>query len=113
MASLPRRVFYALIPLWLLLVCVLAQPGCTCSSDPPAPPKGPIACRARTPKRPIASRGAPGTPTVAAGTIAGTPSVTSTGEATYIMPLIAPPGRAGVEPHLALTYDSAAGDGVL
>jgi Salmonella virulence plasmid 65kDa B protein len=28
------------------------------------------------------------------------------------MPLVSVPGRAGVEPTLALTYDSADGDGV-
>jgi hypothetical protein len=50
---------------------------------------------------------------VSAGSVPGTFSITSTGEATYVMPLVAVPGRAGVEPKLALVYDSAAGNGLL
>jgi hypothetical protein len=111
----PRRVFRALIRLMVVfLVGVLAQAGCSCEPDrPPTPPHGLIACRAPTPKRPPAASGAPGAKTVPAGSIPGTFSITSTGEATYVMPLVTVPGRAGVEPALALTYDSAAGDGVL
>jgi RHS repeat-associated protein len=48
-----------------------------------------------------------------AGTIPGTFAVTSTGEATYTMPLVSPPGRAGIEPSLALAYASSSGDGIL
>jgi hypothetical protein len=71
-----------------------------------------IACRTRTPKRPLASPGAPGITTVPAGTIQGTFSVTSTGEATYVLPLVTVPARA-VGPELALTYTSTGDDGVL
>jgi YD repeat-containing protein len=45
--------------------------------------------------------------------MAGGFSVSASGEATYAMPLVSVPGRAGVEPTLALMYDSAGGDGVL
>lgn len=55
----------------------------------------------------------PAGPTVAAGTVPGSFSVSSTGEAIYSMPLVAPPGRAGMEPKLSVTYDSAAGEGPL
>ncbi|HZF47547.1 MAG TPA: SpvB/TcaC N-terminal domain-containing protein, partial [Polyangiaceae bacterium] len=39
--------------------------------------------------------------------------MTSTAEASFVMPLVAPPGRAAVEPNLALAFSSAGGDGVL
>jgi RHS repeat-associated protein len=38
-------------------------------------------------------------------------SVASTGEALYSLTLNVPPGRQGMEPHLALAYDSSAGEG--
>src|ERR1700691_6795757 len=98
----------------LVLACLFA-PGCTCSSTttPPAgPPPGITACLTRKARSPAAPSGAPGTVTAPAGTIQGTFAVTSTGEATYTMPLVTVPGRAGVEPQLAITYDGA-GDGVL
>jgi Salmonella virulence plasmid 65kDa B protein len=49
--------------------------------------------------------------TLSAGTISGAFSVSATGEAIYRLPLGVPPGRAGMQPSLALTYDSAMGDG--
>jgi RHS repeat-associated protein len=39
--------------------------------------------------------------------------VTDDGSATYRIPLWVPPGRNGVEPHLALAYSSDAGDGMM
>jgi hypothetical protein len=54
----------------------------------------------------------PGVHTAPAGTIPGTFSVTSSGEASYVLPLMTVPGRAGVEPHLAVAY-SGGGAGVL
>jgi RHS repeat-associated protein len=53
------------------------------------------------------------TPTAAVGTLPGSFSVTGTGEATYSIPLVVPPGRAGMDPTLSVVYSSAAGDGVL
>jgi hypothetical protein len=38
-------------------------------------------------------------------------SVASTGEALYSLTLNVPPGRQGMEPHLALAYDSSVGEG--
>ncbi|KYG00647.1 hypothetical protein BE21_57210 [Sorangium cellulosum] len=55
----------------------------------------------------------PRSETVAAGAIGGTFSASSTGEATYTMPLAVPPGRAGMQPELAVSYDSSGGEGVL
>src|SRR3954470_14697553 len=120
MEAVLRGVLRALTPLLLVVLCVLAPGGCACSScspdDLPVAPRGLIACPPHTPRRPAASGGAPGTTTtntVPAGATPGTFSISSTGEATYVMPLVAAPGRAGVEPSLSLTYDSAGGDGVL
>jgi len=111
-----RRAFRALIPLLLSVVCVLAQLGCTCAGDPLSPPPpGLIACRPQHPTRPTVTK-APaetGLETIAAGSMPGSFSVTSTAEASFVMPLIPVPGRAAVEPNLALAYSSAGGDGVL
>src|SRR6202167_519045 len=111
----PRRSLGSPFLLVLLVIaCVLAPAGCTCSSNPPSSPPHPIvtACLPRKAKSPAAPSGALGTVTAPAGTIQGSFAVTSTGEATYTMPLVTVPGRAGVEPQLAITYDGT-GDGVL
>jgi len=50
---------------------------------------------------------------VVAGAVPGSFSVSSTGEAVYSVPLVVPPGRAGMQPTLAITYDSEAGEGPL
>jgi RHS repeat-associated protein len=47
------------------------------------------------------------------GYLAGASSVSPSGAYTYRLPIDVPPGRAGVEPTLALTYASGAGDGPL
>ncbi|XXU45450.1 SpvB/TcaC N-terminal domain-containing protein [Sorangium sp. So ce1014] len=114
MASFRRWFGRALFPLAMFLLCVLAQAGCTCMPErPPVHPHSTIACRTRDPSDPVSAGRAPGVKTVAAGAMAGTFSVTSTGEATYVMPLVSVPGRAGVEPRLALQFDSGGGEGVL
>ncbi|XXT19469.1 RHS repeat-associated core domain-containing protein [Sorangium sp. So ce429] len=109
-----RGVERALIPLAMFMVCVLAQAGCSCSPElPPIRPHGTIACRTRDTHEPPRAGRAPGVKTTSAGTMAGTFSVTSSGDAVYVMPLATIPGRAGVEPRLALRFDGGAGDGVL
>jgi RHS repeat-associated protein len=45
------------------------------------------------------------------GYLPGSPEVSPTGEMTYTLPLDVPPGVAGMEPHLALSYSSRAGSG--
>ncbi|MCP3143129.1 RHS repeat-associated core domain-containing protein [Pyxidicoccus xibeiensis] len=49
---------------------------------------------------------------LAAGATEGTYSVTADGAATYRLPLWVPPGRAGMEPELALSYHSRSGMGL-
>jgi Salmonella virulence plasmid 65kDa B protein len=48
-----------------------------------------------------------------AGAIQGSFAVSSTGEGTYVLPLILPPGAAGMQPSPAVAYNSASGDGML
>jgi RHS repeat-associated protein len=57
---------------------------------------------------------APAPPPVAGlGATAGEFSVSDRGSATYTIPIVVPPGRAGIEPSLALRYSSSTGNGAL
>src|SRR5580658_2683503 len=112
-AVIPQRVFSSLTPFVLFILCMLAQGACSSSGRGPATAQGAGACRVRTLASTTASPTTSGPTTAPAGTIPGSFSVTSTGEATYVMPLVTVPGRAGVEPRLSLTYDSSGEDGVL
>lgn len=47
------------------------------------------------------------------GSIPGEFSVSESGAATYTIPISVPPGVAGLEPKLALTYNSQGGNGLL
>ena len=47
------------------------------------------------------------------GTLPGAVSVSPSGAATYTIPIDLPEGRAGMNPGLALTYNSQAGNGLL
>src|SRR5580692_10772709 len=113
MASGFQRALRALLPFILFILCVLAPGACSSSSPAPLPAQGPGTCHIRTLASTTASSGTTGPTTAPAGTIPGSFSVTSSGEATYTMPLTTVPGRAGVEPKLSLTYDSSGDDGVL
>jgi hypothetical protein len=58
-----------------------------------------------------ASRFGADTPTVLAasvGSMQGSFAVSNDGNAQYTIPLVAPPGRGGMEPDLAVSYSSAA-----
>ncbi len=50
---------------------------------------------------------------LAVGTTAGAFSVTESGSASYVIPLIAAPGTAGMVPNLSLSYNSDGGDGLM
>ncbi|XXY20357.1 RHS repeat-associated core domain-containing protein [Sorangium sp. So ce216] len=114
MKPVARGVVRALIPLFMFLSCVLAQAGCTCAPEiPQGRPRGLVACRTRAPREPAKPGRAPAVKTVAAGAAAATFSVASSGEATVVMPVSTAPGRAGVEPRLALRFDGSAGEGFL
>src|SRR5277367_6454992 len=112
--AVSRRALRALTPLFSFILCVLASGGCRSTpSSAPIHTVGPSTCHLRKLAGTTLSGSTAGPKTVSAGTLPGSFSVTSTGEATYVMPLTTVPGRAGVEPRLALTYDSSGDDGVL
>ena len=52
-------------------------------------------------------------PTTVPGTLAGSFLVGQDGGASYSIPLRVPPGTAGIQPGLALRYDSRAGNGIV
>jgi RHS repeat-associated protein len=56
---------------------------------------------------------APAQATTAAGRTVGTFAVSQTGAATYTIPIWAPPGPQGLQPHVALTYNSQQGNGIV
>jgi hypothetical protein len=49
----------------------------------------------------------------AVGTLPGSMTVGSDGSGRYHIPLVAPPGRMGVEPDLSLEYSSESGNGIV
>ncbi len=102
-------------PYWLALSFVLWHGGCTCvTGGPPPREDGPIACIPLHLTRATVAPAASGVETVDAGELPGRFSLSSTGEALFVIPLVAPPGRVGVQPELAITYSSGGGgDGAL
>lgn len=55
----------------------------------------------------------PAQATTVAGRTIGTFAVSPTGAATYSIPIWAPPGPQGIQPHIALTYNSQQGNGIV
>jgi hypothetical protein len=96
---LGRWTYRAVFPLVFLIACALS--GAACRGDDTIAPAAVTVALDDSDASPIA------------GTIQGSFSVSSTGEATYTMPLVVPPGAAGMQPSLAVTYDSASGDGMM
>jgi hypothetical protein len=93
------------VPLLLCMATAFCAPHDESAPEPTAHAGAGIRARAATP---IAI--ATGTK---AGYLPGTSAVTPTGELTYRIPLDVPPGRAGVEPDLALAYANRTGNGLL
>ncbi len=97
--SVQRCTYRTLLPLVLALLSVLS--GAACRDDQVDAPRGTDIALDDSDASPVA------------GAIQGSFAVSSTGEATYVLPLIVPPGAAGMQPTLAIAYNSAAGDGML
>ncbi|HRI64847.1 MAG TPA: SpvB/TcaC N-terminal domain-containing protein, partial [Polyangium sp.] len=111
MLSTNRGIWQALIPLWFFLVSVFAPSGCSCGPEGQAQSNKILPCvpqhagLAISP--PLQSK------TIVPGTLPASFAVTDSGNASLTMPLVVPPGRAGMEPSLAITYDNSGGDGVM
>ncbi len=98
-------------PLALLLACTLAPLACSCEPTGNVP-VGPTiaACRSQQKRKvaaPLQSK------TTVAGTIPVSFSVGDSGDAAASITLTVPPGRAGMQPNVALRYSSAAGESVV
>ena len=118
-SSTPPRRPLAWLVLLVLLACALG------GKAPPGPPEqqsdGPpllptsttISCPAPDPAASPFPAELPQAATSPAGTIPGSFAVSQSGEATYSISLTVPPGRAGMEPSLAVSYGSSGGDGFL
>jgi hypothetical protein len=85
----------------LFLLLIFALSGAACRGDDVGEPPGNDAELDDSDASPIA------------GAIQGSFAVSSTGEASYHIPLVLPPGAAGMQPSLAVAYNSASGDGML
>ncbi len=112
----PRSARHAVFLLLAFVLCCSApgSPGFGPTggiSNHPPPPLGDVPCPA------YAAATLPSALTVVdppqAGTMAGSFSVSAQGQARYTLPLVAPPGRLGMEPRLSVVYDSSSGDGPL
>ena len=97
--SVQRGTCRAVLPLLVVLASVLS--GAACRGDQAETPGGKDAELDDSDASPIA------------GAIQGSFAVSSTGEATYLLPLLVPPGAAGMQPSLAIAYTSASGSGML
>jgi hypothetical protein len=97
--SVLRWSYRAFLPLLLLLLSGLS--GAACRGDDAGERPGDDAELDDSDASPIA------------GAIQGAFAVSSTGEASYHIPLIPPPGAAGMAPSLGVSYNSASGDGML
>lgn len=111
MLSANRGIWQALIPLWFLLVGVFVQAGCSCGPQRQAQSNKARPCISQHARRtvapPLQSK------TIVPGVTPASFAVTDSGDAALSMSLEVPPGRAGIEPSLAITYSSSGGESVL
>ena len=102
--------FRVVFPILLFFAGVVLGGGCLAA--PPFVEKELVCPGPHDVVGPFPAELAPGV-TVGAGRIEGRFLVTNAGNARYAAPIVVPPGRAGIEPNLSITYDSSAGDGSL
>ncbi|MCY1015228.1 RHS repeat-associated core domain-containing protein [Pyxidicoccus sp. MSG2] len=110
-----------LIPISISGLCILfGMGGCGTSADGPSPESSLAQGKARelsdaplvVPSDTELATEKKSTGT-AAGQVDAAFNVTADGEATYTVPLWVPPGRAGMQPKLSLSYRSRGGNGML
>jgi hypothetical protein len=77
--------------LFLLTFLAVMPGGCQCAPSPPDADRTPL----------------PPSPGQAVGATRGDFSVSASGQPQYTLPITVPPGRAGLEPHLALVYSGS------
>lgn len=72
-------------------------------------------CGMRNVKRTESSSGSNESPqsTTSNGSMGGKFSISPDGKSTFEMPIKVPPGTAGMQPHLSLSYNSSGGNGIL
>ncbi|MBK8259519.1 MAG: hypothetical protein IPK82_43535 [Polyangiaceae bacterium] len=98
---------------WVFLVILsFAQGACSCITSDRPPSREIVACVPQHETRATKLPTSPASETAAAGNLQGTFFVSPTGEASFVVPIPTPAGRAGIEPRVALAYSSAEGDGV-
>ncbi|APR85499.1 Rhs family protein [Minicystis rosea] len=115
-----RRRWRTLIPLFIFLVCLLGSNETVPSDSEPSggsestgTDQVGLVCPSYDPSHSPFPTALPTEKPEPAGRISGSFAVSQAGEATYAIPLIVPPGRAGMEPSLAVAYSSNTGQGIV
>ena len=62
---------------------------------------------------PVKSQSRPLDTSLPVGTMAGAFNVSNSGDATYQIPIIVPPGTGGMAPNISINYNSAVGNGIM
>jgi hypothetical protein len=107
----PIRAFGLFVVVALSLVVSADSAAAPCPNCPPVPPAPhALVCPGEKTLQPATST-VEHQPSQKVGKIADAFSVSSGGDAEYSFSLNVPPGRLGMEPHLALSYSSGGGEG--